>query len=274
MTSVLLLSISAVASLVGIFSNIRMLVFGCFNIKANHTSLRNLRPFVVCQFIYQVTILAIIIIQAAWRGLGYVELVESYLYVFNTMVNSILIILAFNVMAIFVIISLPEHPEPDKPRQFLLRLLMPATLLLGVTVSAAMMWNCHEFVLRGILIAILEVLLLLTLFAQFSDLSTNAQLEKIKEPLQSTSLCNTIKEKKELLLLVALTILSCGGMIAFVSQPGIFNEMFSKENAFFLHILMGYSINGWIMPFVLYNLMLELKMGEDRNEMEEAGISV
>ena len=274
MSPVLLLLISAVASLVGIFSNTRMLIFGCFNIKANHSTLRKLRPFVVCQFIYQVTILVITTIGAAWRGLGYVELVESYMYVFNTLVNSMLIILTFNVMAIFVIISLPDNPEPEKPRQFLLKLLMPATLLLGVTVSAAMMWYGHEFGLRGILIAILLVLLLLTIFAQFSDLSTYAQLEEIKEPLESTSLCNTIKENKELLLLVALTMLSCGGMIAFVSPPSVFNEILSKENASFLHVLMGYSTSGWIMPFGLYNLILEFKTGEERNEMKEVGIRV
>lgn len=112
------------------------------------------------------------------------------------------------------------------------------------------------------------------MFAQFSDLSTHAQLEEIKEPLESTPLCDTIKENKELLLLVALTMLSCGGMIAFVSPPSVFNEILSKENASFLYVLMAYSTNGWIMPFGLYNLILQFKTGEERNKMKEVGIRV
>ena len=230
-----------------------MLIFGCFNMK-NHSTLRKLRPFVVCQFIYQVTVLVITTIQAAWRGLGYVELEESYMYVFNALVASLLILLGCNVMVIYVIIISPDHPEASKHRQFLSRLLLPAAVMLGFTVSVVLIWHGHEFGLQEIIIAILVVLLLITLFAQFSDSSTLAQLEEIKEPLESTSLCITIKENKEIILIASLAMLSCGGIIALVSLPGIFNEILSKENVFYLHVLVINSFHGWIMPLGLISI--------------------
>ena len=110
--------------------------------------------------------------------------------------------------------------------------------------------------------------------AQFSDLSTQAQLEENKESPEMTLPCIALKENKELILIVSLIMLSGGGMIAFVSLPGIFNGILSKENVFYLHMLIEYSINGWIMPFGLYNLILEFKMVEERNEMKEVGIIV
>ena len=267
MTSIFLLLISAVA-LVGIFSNIRMLIFSCFNIKKNHSTLRKLRPFVVCQFIYQVTVLVITTIQAAWRGLGYVELQESYMYVFNTLVTSLLILLGCNVMVIYVIIISPDHPEASKHRQFLSRLLLLAAVLIGFIVSVVLMWHGHEFGLQGIIIAILVVLILITLFAQFSDSSTLDQVEEIKVPLESTSLCNTIKENKEIILIASLAMLSCGGMIALVSLPGILIEILSKENVFYLHVLVINSFHGWIMPLGL--IYFSNSRQEGRSEMKEA----
>ena len=160
MISVFLMSALA---LVGIFFNIRMLIFGCIKIKTNHSTLRKLRPFVVLQFICQVTILVITTIHAVWRGLRYVQLAESYMYVFNTLVISMLILLACNVMAIYIVlISSPDHPIAGKRRQFLSMLLAPATLLLGVTIAAVLRWYGHELGLQGVLIAILVVQLLLT----------------------------------------------------------------------------------------------------------------
>ena len=271
MTSVFLLLISAVA-LVGIFSNIRMLIFGCLNIKANHTTLRKLRPFVVCQFIYQVTVLVITTIQAAWRVLGYVELEESYMYVFNTLVMSLLILLGCNVMVIYVIILSPDQPEASNHRQFLSRLLLLAALLLGFTASVVLIWHGHEFRLQEIIIAILVVLLLITLFAQFSDSSIRARLEEIKGPLESTSPCNEIKENKEIILIASLAMLSCGGMIALVSLPSIFNEILGKENVFYLYVLVINSFNGWIMPLGL--MYFSKSRLEERSIMKEAGIRV
>ena len=270
MISVFLLLIPTVA-LVGILSNIRMLIFGCFNIKTNHSTLRKLRPFVVLQFICQVTILVITTIQAVWRGLRYVQLAESYMYVFGTLVISMLILLACNVMAVFVIISSPDQLEVGKRRQFVSMLLVPATLLFGVTVSAVLRWYGHECGLQGMLIAILVVLLLLTLFIQFNDVSSRAQTEEFNESMESTSPCVAIKENKELILIVSLVMLSCGGMIAFVSLPGIFNEVLSKENVFYLHVLMVNSFNGLIMPFALIFFSNSI---EEKNETKEAGIRV
>ena len=272
MISVFLLLMSALA-LVGIFFNIRMLIFGCIKMKMNHSTLRKLRPFVVLQFICQVTILVITTIQAVWRGLRYVQLEESYIYVFKTLVISVLILLAFNVVAIYVLISSPDHPEASKRRQFLSMLLVPATLLFAVTVSAVLRWYGHEVGLQGMLIAILVVLLLLTLFVQFSDLSTLAQLEEVNEPMESTSPCITIKENKELILIVSLAMLSCGGMIAFVFLPGIFNEILSKENVIYLHMLMVNLCNGLTMPFGLIYFLNQSSWASS-NGMKEAGMIV
>ena len=129
MTSILLLLILTVG-LVGVFFNVQMLMLGFVRNKTKYASLRKFTPFIIGQFIYQVTIfiLATTTIEA-WRALD--DQQEKYLCVLKMLTISMKILLASNLTAISTMTALSDHSNVDKKGPQ--KLLVSVALCLGFT---------------------------------------------------------------------------------------------------------------------------------------------
>lgn len=127
----------AVTDLAGVFFNTRMLL-GCFKNKTKPYTpvFETLKPLIICQFVYQVVILATNTVEA-WR-----EYDESCCAL-RLLSSSANIFLAFNVLAMWVNES--SKAVVYKTRQLSPMLLMATALCLGFVNSALVWWHSRVY---------------------------------------------------------------------------------------------------------------------------------
>jgi len=148
----------AVLDLAGVFFGVQMLL-SCSKDKARYTVLEKYRFTVVCQFVYQVTILATNTVEA-WRLVDF-QHEESSCSVISFLSNSFNFFLICNAMAMVLI-----HYQPvvlDLNPTFSPKLVRAASLVTGLVASAILSWfscfcqNCITHVVFCIFVWLLAV---------------------------------------------------------------------------------------------------------------------
>ena len=211
----------AALDVIGVFFNIQLLL-SCFRDKTKHKFLHNYRPLMICQVVYQVTILATNTVES-WRRTFANDHEESYPVLIGLSYSAD-IFLAFNLAAIWV--SESCHAVVHKSRQVSPRLLVSAAVSLGFINSAIIVWHNHlnreisEYKMVCILIFNFVVLnaFLLCLFVRARKISTKHE-ENIANRERPSLSCNSGKDNKlnqeTLLSFIALFFIFCVVVISF-----------------------------------------------------------
>jgi len=148
----------AVLDLAGVFFGVQMLL-SCFKDRARYTVLEKYRFTVICQFVYQITILATNTVEA-WRLVNYYH-EESSCSVISLLSNSVNFFLICNAMAMVLI-----HYQPvvlDLNPTFSPKLVRAASLVTALVASAILSWfscfcqNCITHVVFCIFVWLLAV---------------------------------------------------------------------------------------------------------------------
>lgn len=251
------LPLISATDLAAVYFNIRMLL-SCFKDRTKRPSLQKLRPFVICQCFYQVTILATNTLKV-WGALG-VDHGEPFC-VLRMLETAMKMLLYCNLIAISVVI-VPE----DKDRQFRPMLLVFAALCL-VFIGSTAIWR-HSCWLREvlpqkamILILAFLLLLLLLLYAKIT------QLDLIDTELQTSSPCDILRENKTFILATFWLILCCGLILLKVLDlPWVPLKELGEQNVFYLNAFMLNSVVGIALPLVLTDWLNSSK--EEETEMK------
>ena len=257
MSSILLLLISTVG-LAGVFFNVRMLMLTRVKNKSKYTSLQKFRPFIICQFICQVTILATTTIEA-WIGLDAEK--EEFQCVLKMLTISMKILLVCNMVAISAMLA-PDHPRVSKLR--LLATLVAAAVFFGLISETMLWWHNYEFVPHRVILIVLADFLLLLLLT--SMVSFQLYPDKTNGVIP-TSLCDIwIRNTETLMLASVWLLLCCGVMIALRALLCIFFKVLGEQNVSYLYAFLVNSADGIMLPLALVG-SLNLRC-EEENEIK------
>ena len=262
-----------VVDLAGVCFNIRMLL-DYFKKTTNYSSCRlKLRPFIICQFVYQVTILATTTVEA-WKGLEAQH--EECCRILGTLSTSIKLLLGCNLTAIFFM-STPDYPSTVTSQQLTPKLLIPAALCMGFILSAVFWWNScvlrESIVPQRVMFAIIFVSFLsLTLWKSAKD----TKLDKDNENLKTPSLRDFATKHKTLTIATAWLLLCLVLMLASFALPWKSLEGSGRRSVFHLAVIIVNSVVGIVLPFTFTDLFrVNSKSAEEENEMKTiTGISV
>ena len=199
----------AALDLVGVFFGIRMLL-SCFKDKPNRTLLQKYKLAVICQFVYQVTVLAINTVEA-WRGFGdQFENEESPCSVISLLSISLIFFLIYNAIAIAVIHYHPAVMNSNRslsPNQ-----VMASSFALGCVISAILSWfscfceDCTSYAVFKVFICLLWFALVSLVawrtYKHIRDLEHTAP--KVSPPTRHLRICC---DKKCILYLVCYGVM-------------------------------------------------------------------
>ena len=234
------------------FFNFRMLL-NCFKKTTNYSSVLKIRPFIVCQFVYQITILATTTVEA-WRGLE-AQHIEccSILAMLST---STKLLLGCNLTAVFFI-STPDHPSTVTSQQLTPRLLMSAALCLAFIFSAVFWWNsCY---LRELIVpwhVLFAIILVLFLSLMLWQSAKETQLYEDNVNLKAPSLRDFVTKDKTSTFTTAWSLLCLAVMLVLLALPWKSLEESGRRNAFHLGVIIVNSIVGIVLPLTCTDLFL------------------
>ena len=172
---------------------------------SKYASLRKFTPFIICQFIYQVTILATTTIEA-WRALD--DQQEKYLCVLKMLTMSVKILMASNLTAISTMTALSDHSNVDKKGPQ--KLLVSVALCLGLIGLTVLWWNNslpHEVVAPSVPRYINTILGFVLLLLLVGSIKHTERDQNIAENLKSISLCDILTDNKTFYVRCSLVII-------------------------------------------------------------------
>jgi len=241
-----IIAFMAALDLAGIHFNIRMLL-SCFKNDRKLAFLQKYKPFVICQFVYQVSVLAMNTIEA-WSGVD-VQHDDSCGF-FKTSSISVHIFLVSNFAAVPIIAA--YHPIVYKNQELSPKLLILAPVFVGVSGSAFLWWySCllHEGESQTVAIAMifLAVLLLLLLVTAIKY----TQLDQTSAKQKAALLRDSVKEQRKVWFVAAWLLICCAVVVALRSLPW----PSLKESKIFCLFMLN-SVVGIAMP-VAFNCLFE-----------------
>ena len=245
----------AVLDLAGVYFNVRMLLSSLKN-SENRAFLQKYKTLVICQFVFQVSVLAMNSIEV-WSGLD-VQHAESC-NVFKTMLICINIFLVNNFVAVLIIAA--YYPIMYKNQEVSPKLLMLGLVCLGFICSAILWWcscsSLHEFESQVITIIVVVVFLPLLLVAW----TKYTQLDQTSEKPGLTFLWDTCSENKKVCFVVAWLVICCGTAIGLTNLRWLSFEEFVVK---MICLLMMNSVVGIGLPVAFKELFVTI--GEDERE--------
>ena len=247
----------AALDLAGIYFNIRMLL-SCLKNDRELAFLQKYKPFVICQFVYQVSVLAMNTIEA-WSGVD-VQHGDSYgfLKMLSICVN---IVMVSNLAAMSILAA--YHRTVYKNQQLPPKLLILAPVCVGFIVSAIVWWHSywlHKSESQNLTINIFFAVLLLLLFVTWIKYT---QLDQTSGKLEAGLLWDSDKEKRKACFVTAWLVISCGVLIALRSFP--WPSLEESEEKIICLFLMN-TVVGIAMP-VAFNCLFE-SIREEENVSE------
>ena len=201
--------ILAALDLAGVYFNVRMLL-SCFTIEPKREFLHKYRPLVICQFVYQVSVLAMNSIEA-WSGLD-VQHDESSCIVLKMTSICINIFLVSNLVAMLIVAV--EQPITYNNQELSPKLLMLVPVCLGFIGSAILWWcnrsSLYEFECQVIAIIFFVVFLPLPLVTW----KKYTQRDQTSEKLEAALPWAIFKENKKVCVVTVWLLICCGVVIA------------------------------------------------------------
>lgn len=249
MSSIFFHQLISAVGLAGVYFNTRMLLI-CFKNKTKCSSIQKLRPFVICQFVYQVTSIGTTDVKA-WTELDVQH--QEYCSVLRMLSISTQILLSCNLIAIAAMIT-PEQSNVDKRRHFCTKLfIVAAAQCLGSISLAVFSWHScflHDSVPQGFIVIASVFFLLLLLLTSVK----NIQLDQVynREELKASSLCAFLKENKTFILGAAWLLLCYGVIKASDAVPWM---SLGEQNGRFLHAFMLNTVAGVVLPLAIIDLL-------------------
>ena len=214
----------AALDLAGVYFNVRMLL-SCLTIEPKRAFLRKCRPLVICQFVYQVSVLAMNSIEA-WSGLNVQH--EESCSVFKLVSICINIFLVSNLSTMMIVIAV-DHPRAYKNQEVSPKPLLLAPVCLGFVGSAVLWWCiCSSFpefeshVIAIMFFAVFPPFLLVTL-------KKYMQCDQTNEKVNVALLWDTFKETKKACLLTAWLLIFFGVVIGLGTSPWSSNKEFDEN---------------------------------------------
>ena len=244
--------------LAGIYFNIRMLL-SCFKKNRKHTFLQKYRPFLICQFVYQVLVLATNTIEA-WSGdlvqrddsCGYLKMLLIYVHIF---------LVSINLAALWIITA--YHPIVFKNQELSATLLILAPVCVGIIGFALLWWkSCwlQERDVQEVPIAVFFVVVFLLLSVTWIKWT---HLDQTSTKLKAALLWETVKEQRKACFVTTWLVICCVVVVVLGGLPWLSLEE-SDEKIFYL--LMMNSFVGIALP-VAFNSFFE-SLYEEENEMK------
>ena len=247
--------ILAALDLAGVYFNVRMLL-SCFTVEPKRAFLHKYRPLVICQFVFQVSILAMNNIEA-WSGLDVQH--EESCSVFKMASICLNIFLVSNLVAMLIVAV--DHPIIYKNQEVSPKLLMLVQFCLGFIGSTILWWcscsSLHEFESQVIAIIFFVVFLPLLLVT----LKKYTQREQTSEKPGSATFCDTLKENKKAYFVTVWLLICCGVVVGLGALPWLSFEEFDVK---MICLLMMNSVVGVGLP-VAFNELLD-SIYEDEKE--------
>ena len=201
----------AALDLAGVYFNVRMLL-RCFTIDPKRAFLHKYRPLVICQFVYQVSVLAMNSIEAL-IGLGFQH--EESCSVFKMVSICINIFLVSNLSTMMIVIGF-DHPITYKNQEVSPKLLMLTPVCLGF-IGSSILWWCSCSALEARMVAVIIFVVFLPLL--LVTLKKYMQRDQTREKLNAALLWATFKENKKGCLLTAWLLMCCGVVIGLGTSP-------------------------------------------------------
>jgi len=246
-----------VLDLVGIYFNIRMLLH-CFKNNRELAFPEKYKPFVICQFVYQVSVLAMNTVEV-WNGVD-VQHDDSCSF-FKMLSICANIFLVSNLATMSIIAA--YHPIVYKNQEFSPKLLILTPVFVGVTGSAILWWySCwlHECESQKVAINIFLAVLLLLLFVTWIKYT---QLDQTSEKLEAGLLWDTVTEQRKACFVTTWLVIFCAVVVGLGSLPWPSLEE-SREKTICLFLMN--TVVGIAMPVAL-NCLFE-SIHEEENVLE------
>lgn len=238
----------AVLVLAGVFLNVQMLWSSIKKDKRKYTFLQNCRHLVICQFVYQITIICVNSIEA-WIELHDVQQRTEHCSVRKVLSNSMVFFMVCNLLVILAIES-----ESRKLSQHRKSLLLYFTLCSGCIGTAVILgYSClpQEFVFELAIIIIYLVIIFLFLFLNWRRYKQVPDQSTSNDSVKTSSLWNSFKETRETVLFMAL-FLMCFAVMVVVFPPSPFHESeLNEKNKVFQKITFQFITNAVIPGIAL-----------------------
>ena len=243
----------AAIDLAGIFFNVWMLL-RCFRSDTKCAFAHTYKPMLICQFIYQVSMLVVNTIEACYVVDGLHE--ESY-PVFIVLATCVHILLVSNLTALMVATTLHSGYQTCELSP---KLLLLAPVCMQFVCLSLWIYRClfHELDSQMIVINVFLVALLLSLLV---SLNKSTQLDQGTKKHKAPFLWDTLKEHKKASLVITGLIMCCGTLVG--------QETLSSPEEFDKKIICLLSMNflvGICLP-IAFNCLLE-SICKEENENE------
>lgn len=240
--------------LAGFFFNIRMLWSCIKKDKRKYTLLRHCRPLIICQFVYQISIVSMNAIDT-WIELN-VQQETEYCSIQKLLPNFMTLFLVCNSLAILMIEL--EVPVVYQNRKSLL--LLSAAMCLGLICSVVLWWNScfrpEEFIFKLALSTILLVpfsFLLIVDWRNYMPLDRTTPNDSMQ---RSSVLWNCPNNKtKETVLFIALLLWCFVTIIMFPSLSFLEFEQIKVFREVTFLFMTNNIINGIILPVIINGLI-------------------
>ncbi|KAL9983579.1 hypothetical protein ACROYT_G005774, partial [Oculina patagonica] len=217
--------------LVGVFFNLQMLLT-CFRNKTKYTFLQNIWAFVICQFVYHVSVLVMNTVDA-WTKLDVQQ--GEYCSTIYLLISTFMTFFAGgNLMAILVIESRNTMPYQSRELFPTCGLFTTAALALGFAVSVILRYACfcEQFVFHVMVISVIIVVTIVVLLLVASGSTLQVDNTTPKRSMPKTSLPIRFKKNKGIVLFIALFLICIG---VSVTQSSVSPQAFHA--AFYLLIM-------------------------------------
>ena len=192
--------------LAGVYFNVRMLL-SCFTVEPKRPCLRKYRPLVICQFVYQVSVLAMNSIET-WSGFDVQH--DEPCNVFKMTWICINIFLVSNLVAMLIVEV--QQPITYNNQELSPKLLMLVPVCLGF-IGCAIVWcscsSLHEFESQVIAIIFFVVFLPLLLVTW----KEYAQRDQTSEKVDAALLWATFKQNKKVCAVTVWLLICCAVVI-------------------------------------------------------------
>ena len=246
----------AALDLAGFSFNVWMLL-RCFRSGTKCAVFHRCKPLLICQFVYQVSMLVVITVKACFVVDGQAE--ESC-RVLNVLATCVDILLLSNLTALMV--AAVRHSE-NQTSELSLKLLILAPVCMQFICLSLWIYRClyHEFDSQIIVLNVFFVALLLSLLLS---------LKKYTQPDQFTTeqnapfLWDTSKKDKRACLVITSLIICCGALMGLEPFPSL--EEFVKK---IIGLLSMNFVVGIVLP-IEFNCLFD-SICKEENE-DESGV--
>ena len=239
--------------LAGIFFNVWMLL-SSFRSGTKCAFLHRCKPLLVCQFVYQVSMLVVISIKACFVVDGQPEESCRVLNVLATCVN---ILLLSNLTALMV--AAVRHSK-NQTCELSLKLLMLAPVCMQFICLSLWIYRFfyHELDSQIIILNVFFVSLLLSLLL---SLKKYTQPDQVTTEHNAPFLWDTSKEHKRTCLVITWLVICCGALVGLESFPSL--EEFVKK---IICLLLMNFVVGIVLPIAFSSLFDSICKDENENE--------